>query len=410
MKKWISLVLMISLMLTLACCGLPVPEQSATQASSAPTTVPTVPTQTEPAQTQPPETEPTEPAPVLTENFTFEIGGVTYNLPTPYQTFVDNGWKMVEIKKQLSADTEVPGYSRQYLDMVKDGVKIHACAINMSGNMRTVKECNIGAVTVMANNGLGFKMDAGITLDITVDEVQAIYGPASYVDTFDNYTTLHYVLPPHSEVIFYIYNTETEYNAVTLQNMTPSEDDYTIPQDRRPEFFDHYIAPEKLTNDVSATQFLLDGVLYQLPCPLEHFVSNGWTVVKDPIVSVGAGNGKYGMVLQKGDVYLPVGLFNFDKIELTSNNCAVYEIDFTSVYMEGQAPEFLRFPGNLGMDTDLESAKKVCKKYFQTDGISYTSLIRQDKLGTWMIRYSFFENGDLIVTMRSKNWTYPVKE
>lgn len=415
MKKWIGIVLMISLMLTLASCGVAAPEQSHTQPSTTPTSqqtepVETGPAQTEPAQTQPTETEPTEPTPVLTENFTFEIGGVTYNLPTPYQTFVDHGWKMEEIKKQISAETEVPGYSRQYINLCKDGIKIHVCAINMSGNMRMVKDCDIGAVTIMANDGLNFKMDAGVTLDVTVDELQAIYGPASYVDTFDNYTTVHYVLPPHSEVIFYVYNTETEYNTVTLQNLTPSEDDYTIPQDRRPEFFDNYVAPQSLSKDASATQFLLDGVLYQLPCPLEQFVANGWTVAKDPIVSVGAGNGSYGMILQKGDVYLPVGLFNFDKIELTSNNCAVYEIDFTSVYLQGQDVSFLQFSGNLGMDVELETAKKVCKKFTQTEGISYTSLIRQDKLGTWMVRYSFYENGDLIVTMRSKNWTYPTKE
>lgn len=409
MKKWISVLLMICLMLTLASCD----KNTSVSTDNAQTSTGENTAGTDGAdpsgtdETSPTEPVPTEPEPALTENFTFEIGGVTYNLPTSYQTFVDNGWSLKLVKKGLTEESEVAGYSREYINLVNGKAQLRVCAINMSGNTKLIKDCNIGAVTVMADDGLDFKMDEGITLSTTIEQLQDTYGPATYVEPFDNYTIVRYVLPPYSEVVFYIYTTQTEYNTVTLQNLTPAPSDYTIPQNRRPGFFDNYVAPQKLSTDPTATQFLLDGVVYQLPCPLEQFINNGWVVAKDPIVSVGAGNSKYGMILQKGDACLPVGLFNFDKIELTSNNCAVYEIDFTSANLDGQDPGFVRFPGDLGMDSDFATAEKTCKKFQKTEGLSYTSLIKQDKLSTWMVRYSFNEEGDVIITMRSRNWTYP---
>ena len=61
---------------------------------------------------------------------------------------------------------------------------------------------------------------------------------------------------------------------------------------------------------MKATQSTLDGVLYQLPCPLDEFTKNGWEISSDSIGTLGARNRETGITLKKGDARFSVGIMN----------------------------------------------------------------------------------------------------
>ena len=107
-------------------------------------------------------------------------------------------------------------------------------------------------------------------------------------------------------------------------------DDITVVSEECPEYLESYVVPTELGTDMKEPVFELDGAIYRLPCPLSEFLNNGWKIASKSVSSLGAGNYlSSAIVIQKDNVKLSVGLYNFSEMEVYIENCAVY---YFSVY------------------------------------------------------------------------------
>lgn len=364
----------------------------------------------EPEPEETPEPEAAQPAdPQTSDNwkdFVFELSGATYQLPCAYRQFELNGWKLNEEKSDIKLTEDVPAYTRVYIYLTNGAVEFSADLINMSGNARQAQDCNIGGITVRASNNLGLKIAKNITCTSTKEEVEAAFGTPSSSSNYDDYSSLKYEADTYVKMSFYIYTEKTTYNEITLQNFVATEADATVASEERPDYLDAYTAPTSLSNDMTKTQFILDGKYYQLPCPLEVFLDAGWTISSDSIGSVGAGNTDTGMTLKKDDAKIYVGLINFAKVEVISKNCAVYQVEFSTSMLSKVGNDYVYFPGWLTLSSSLDTVKSTCSKLERYDGSSYTSFSYNNQDYSVKTKYTWYDDGTAYVTLTNKIWNY----
>lgn len=344
------------------------------------------------------------------KDFTIELAGVVYQLPCSYQTFVDNGWSIAKNSySDVQEEDMVGGYSRAYVYLTNGAVKISADLINMSGNARQAKDCNIGGITVQANDNLGLTLAQGITCTSTKEEVEAAYGIATSCNTYTDYSSIDYEIDTYNEIHFYIYTTDTTYNEITVRNFVAVEGDETTISPDRPAYLDEYVAPTALSSTVTDTQFRLFDVYYQLPCNLEAFLDNGWTIKSDSIGSLGAYNSAYGMTLTQNDIDIYLTLTNFSDLQVASKHCAVTEVEFDTGEFDDVAWGDLVFAGSISITTAFSEIESLCSSFERYDGTSSVSLTAEDDDYSWQVKYYEYIYNDektLYVTMMNENWDY----
>lgn len=341
---------------------------------------------------QEPETEDDHGAVTLSDNwedFTFEMSGVTYQLPCAYQVFADNGWTLDADYSRFDTDTELAGYSYETGYLTNGAVRIYVYFINMGGNSKTAGDCKIGAVQVDASDNVGLKLAGGITCLSTEAEIEAAYGSPSSVSKSDSYTRMSYEISTYVEMEFYLNPSNTTYNEVTLKNCIASDDDATTVSEERPSYLDDYTAPKKLSDDPTDTMFKLDGKLYQLPCPLSAFTDNGWTVSYTSITSLGAGLSDYGYYLTKDGAEISLRLTNFSKNEVKAENCAVSYVEFYSGDFKDVSDQFVVMAGGIDMSTSWSDIDALCDGWDRYDGSDgYYTLSEQNDDYTVEVEYT----------------------
>ncbi len=407
MKRWLAAILAVFMTLTLCACEFSIgslQDIGSTKQTEGKE-------ENENQQTETTEqTNPPKQAVTLSDDwkdFTFELDGEVYQLPCSYQTFVANGWKIDENRSDISENTEIAGYTRAYVYLTNGAVRFYAALINMSGNMRLAKDCNIGGITVEASDNLGLKIAKGITCSSAKDDVEAAFGVPTSASNYEDYSSLRYEADSYVTMSFYIYTKDTTNNEITLQCFVATEEDKTVASTDRPAYLNDYVAPETLAEDVTATQFELDGVLYQLPCPVDEFTKNGWSITSDYIGSLGAGNKESGMTLTKGDAKISLSLINLAKIEVTSVNCAVYEVDFSYYDLDEVADDYVKFAGGLDMGSNLQAIEKACAEFDKYEGSSSVSFTEESEDYSTSVKYSWYtEDEQLYVTIKNSNWEY----
>lgn len=362
-----------------------------------------------------PTTEATEPAVTsgateLSDNwkdFTFSLGGAVYQLPTHYQNFVANGWKLDGTRSDAAEDDLVPGYTRVYIYLTNGAVYFSAEIVNMSGNARAVKDCDIGAISIQANDNLDLKLSGGIGCLSTVEEIQKAYGTPSNMNTSEDYSSLTYELDTYVSMRFYTYNTNTTYNEITLRNLVATDRDVTVAKEERPAYLDSYVAPTELGDDIKATRFMLDGVVYQLPCPLDAFTDNGWTIKSDSIGTLGAWNDESGVTLVKGDYKIHLTMINLSDFETYTKNCAVSAVSMEGYYFKNAPKDIAKLAGGTTMWSTVEEVQDLYKDFSRYDGTYSTSFTYEDKDYTMKVRYSFMKEDKYgTIEIKNENWNY----
>ena len=375
-------------------------------------------TTTEPTRKE--ETKETEPTPTIGtvvagpsavsdnwKDFTFTLEGKVYGLPTHYQNFVNNGWKIDGTRSDIGEDDKIPGYTRVYLYLSNGNTYFSAELTNMSGHARVAKDCDITEITIEANDELDLQLTGGIHCLSTVDEVQAAYGAPSSINSYTDYASLKYEVDSYIYMSFLIYGETTKYNEITLCNVVAQERDATTPKDERPSYLDDYVAPTELGSDVTSTVFQLDGVLYQLPCPVEEFLNNGWTVKRDSIGSLGAGNDEYGLTLTKDDCDINLTMINYSEYETYTKYCAVSGISISGYEFKDAPKDIVQLPGGVTNWTPLADAEAVYTGFSRYDGTYTTSLTYNSDDYTVEVRYAYWnEDGYADIEMENENWEY----
>lgn len=368
----------------------------------------TTPVATKPTAT---ETKPSASAPSAVSDdwkeFTFEFDGQIYQLPTSYETFVNNGWTIKNSSYAADADYVLAGKSHVDAYLSNGSVEIYADFVNMSGNARKITDCDVGGITVKGNKNLSLTVAGGLSLSSTKDEIEAAYGAPSNSYISDDSSSLTYEVDTYNKMKFYIYNEDTKYNEITITNFVASDRDATTPKDERPAYLDDYKAPEELSSDVKSTQFILDGVVYQLPCPLNAFTDNGWTIKSDSLGTLSALNKNYGVTITKDGYNVSLYMINYAEYETYTKNCAVCQVSFDPYYFKNAPKDIVQLPGGITMWSTLEEAAALYQGFEFYEGTYSTSYTYQNKDYTEEVKYSYsHDDKDADLTVENQIWNY----
>lgn len=343
------------------------------------------------------------------EDFMFYLEGKVYQLPFPYQDFKALGWNIKESSYDpVYETTELSAYSYCTCTLTNGSVEIDVAIINLSGNVKEVKDCNIGGITIEAKDNLDFYIAKGIHCLSTQEEISDSFGVSNQMSTYDDSVYLTYEFDTYQKARFCLY-TNTTYNSIELRNFVATAGDETQISDERPDYLDSYVAPTSLGTDPTQPRFSLDGVLYQLPCPISEFLEQGWEITYNSVGSLGGGNTSYGVKLEKDSNSFYVTVTNFGKVQVAVENCAVTEVEFASYQFKNCPDDFLQLPGGLHMNATKEMVESTCTGFEKDVNENYqtTRYEYEASDGDLEIEFYFDDDPDYLsrtITIANKIW------
>lgn len=278
--------------------------------------------------------DPTPPSPPVTasswQDFIFKLDGVTYEFPGNTSSYLNNGWAIHTSPYSEPSDVIIPGKDSGYGYLVKEDTYFDVYFQNESANASLAQNCFIREIDFAAYKEPDLELFGGITFTSTADNVLSAWGQAAEIEYEDDGVTIYklkYVTEKKdAEYKYSLYFDEGVLDFVYIvREVTETVSDPPV-VDRRPEYLDEYFAPTALGTNVLDPIFLLDGVLYQLPCPASEFLNNGWRFMEnDPVPGL---NTESGYTLAKGTMKIEVKLMNNDNDQMLPKNCAVYGVTF----------------------------------------------------------------------------------
>jgi len=320
---------------------------------------------------------------------------------------VATGWKL---HKDYDENEEIGGYTYYSLKFVKDDKDIMVDVTNMTGHVRKIADCTIGSVEIRDNDNVDFKIAHEMRFGLSKDEVIAMLG----VPSIEYSSSLHYREEEnntYNEVALYFNN--KEYYSIRVRNFECIGSDVTVISEERPEYLATYVQPAELGEDISEPIFELEGVLYRLPCPLSVFCDNGWEIVSKSIESLGAWNSTStysGVQLSKGKNKIYVGLVNYGDKEVYVENCAVYSVEFDSIYLKAAGGQFLELAGGLNfVSSNIGTVARLCKDFSLYQGTSYRSYTYTDYYRTREIKIVVDNVDDGVISsieLSNTEWDY----
>lgn len=305
-----------------------------------------------PESTEEPDVEPTDkpvvqaPTDLSDDIYSFQISidGTIYQLPMWYEDFVALGWECTEdLTTKLS--------SNQYYStavFTKDGVKFYVGLANLSMNTVTLDKAMVYSIQLqdyyLKDSDWEFILPKGITRGIsTKDDIVAAYGEPS--DEYDatNYYKLTYEYDTYQEVILYVSKETNTLYEIEIENMIELEGADNSINPEVPELVNNYVAPEALSESLYDFTIDLEGVLYELPCPLSLLLDNGFTInEKNSEMEVASGDSGWVELKYKNMTYRTL-VKNYAEYATIVQNCFV-----TTIKTSEFDPKFdLTIPGNI---------------------------------------------------------------
>lgn len=370
------------------------------QPTENPTSKPTV------KPTATPMPEPISPGVKMSEDifdFTFELGGMVYQFPMTYKTLVDSGWKLHENEDE---NEQLAGYEKYcFKRFVKDGVEQYFNVINMSGNAMPMKECLIGGMSVNTYLKTSFSLPKEITVGATKDAIINAFGaPQKEAGSYIEYKKENF-----QNITFYL-ESDMTCSSIEVNCYKAIGETTTAVSQERPAYFDEYVVPSKLGDDIRETVLELDGVIYQLPCPLEQFLNSGWEIASQDITSLASGKSRnQAAKIRKGDMTLYVGLTNYSSKEVYLENCAVYQLYFDIKQFRNAAEGMLKLPAGITGKTTPEEAKilESVLTVSESGTGEYSCVFYSYSDSNKRISLNFYLNGvDGYFTLENKKWDY----
>lgn len=257
-------------------------------------------------------------------DFTFTLEGVVYKLPCKYEDLTKNGWTISSTG--YNSESKIAGNSYDSFYMSKDGRKIMVYSYNMSGNVKSIKDCKIGGIECEAYNEVDFVIAKNITIKSSVEEIKTAFGMPGYSNSGNDYESMTYYAQKDSSynsIKFYITN-DGKYSSIEMKNFIETEDDKTTTSTERPSYLDEYKAPNAMGKDLKSTVVKIEGDLYQLPAPVSEFIDNGWKITQQSGDVVAGGTNS--IRVEKDGKKLDLYIVNYAEYQTTVENCAVYKV------------------------------------------------------------------------------------
>lgn len=301
------------------------------------------------------------------QDHTFRLGGVVYKLPVPYAALAQNGWTLSS--GDVTSESWLGGQQEAAAKMVKDGKQILAYIYNDGEHAKKISDCLVGAVEAEQDDVGDFCVAAGMTFGATEDALTNALGTPSERNETDSLLTLTWNIGQMAQLKLRLYSGNQEkYSTITLSNYVLSTEKFEN-KEEAPSYLSDYIAPDALGSDLLSSIVSVDGVLYELPAPLQAFLDNGWSI------SSGAGSvlsgGTAELKLKNGEHTLEVRVANLSLYKTSPANCVV-----TRIYAENTGGTVITLPGgiSLGM-TEAEVSgliPDIMDVYEGTYSISYS--------------------------------------
>lgn len=313
-------------------------------------------------------------------DYQVSIDGVVYQLPMWVSDFEAMGWEYQgDYDKSLYYDD----YEYDY--WTKDGMEIWTDIVNFSINSTPLKDCLITAIEVdeySLQEGQECEFANGIKLNVsTQEDIIAAYGePTEIYDGYYTYITYceeDWVKEVEFAIEDNILISVDIYNEIELDGF-----DHTF-YDEKPSYIDDYEAPTEMGSELFDAILQLDGEYYELPCPVQVFLDNGFEFdyfyyeYDDFICS-----GDYIYCdLKYGDKILDVTIRNFSEYATAKENC--YVIGITDVSYDSNDWDIEVFGGLKNGSTEDELLAIIdgieYHLYEGTDYNSYTMYSEQYK-------------------------------
>lgn len=210
------------------------------------------------------------------------------------------------------------------------------------------------------------------------------------------------------ETIVETFNAEPE----TLQTETSSDtseyDDLTST-----DYLLDYQQPQALGTDISVPIISIENQLYQLPCPVSKFLSNGWVLHTENIDELFAGC-YANAYLSMNDIIIWVEIGNFSEVDVDVDECAVYGVwvtidDGIDVCLPGDEPiTFGMTKNELENALPDENSIDALYCYDEIAYYSYSTSVSSDLGGGRMVCIDVDKDTEIVesIYIMCDEWTY----
>ena len=348
------------------------------------------------------------------DDYTFELDGVVMKLPVSYEEFASHGWSLYSYDNSDTEEDLITAQDYDYFQMTNGDGRIRVYIYNPSGDTKPLRECKIGCVEVTKDEGISFKIAGGLELGASADDVLAKFGTPASNNTSTDYQTIKYKTGEYSrdgETEFYFRTGHSADNSISLKYMPVTEEDVGEVSTERPAYLDTYAAPTELSADPTQTVFQLGGDLYQLPCTIDAFLNNGWTVSSKSVNAIASMNKEsYAMELSKDGYSIDLTLGNYEMKAALAENCAVLGVSIETNFRDGEMPgDYAVFSGGIKLGSTLDEFTAALGSFETNSTDMSTSFSYNSQDYSTKLRYYLYSSGDYKsneATLYNENWNY----
>ena len=229
---------------------------------------------------------------------TIELEGKKYTLPMPISELLADGYYV-----DADLDTEIGGLTYTWCHLSKEEGSYGGLTIdvfNGSGNTKPLSECMVSGIDVASSDleNFSFALGNGLKPGDLPETVEQIMGTPTNQSDSDTSLTYYYGEGRRTgQITFSWWKEDGEFDGSSQLSVEYFAEEQTSTSTEVPEYLSEYKAPTEMGEDFDSGTITLDGVIYQLSCPVSEFVKNGWTIDDDDEV----------MADRTGIVYLTKG-------------------------------------------------------------------------------------------------------
>ncbi len=269
--------------------------------------------------------KPVEPEDSL-YSYWFVKDGQKFTLPMWYSELEEMGWTFDgDASVKIKPDQTLP-----YQTLVKDGFMLETVFYNPTVNTLPASKCLVVQIKIGDDSiPLFGEYDGEITFtkgirmfESTTEDIIAAYGEPSSVYSDNFWTHLSYYAGKDRGVSFYVMTESGVLETVTMSNKIAKEGgDNSVSYEHDP-LVDAYKAPVN-TKDIYNGVFALDGVWYQLPCPVKVLMDAGFELLIDEEEAWYPAGSQWSVPFTYNNQLVELGICNFTEKATGIENCHV---------------------------------------------------------------------------------------
>lgn len=315
----------------------------------------------------------------------FDLNGVTYQLPASVSDFTDNGWTLDD-EDCYDYDLGSGEFENIYMLMGKEEIWLQVK--NMTGDSATALDCTVCCFSVYEYDiSVDFSVCGAIDFNSSYDDIVNALGEPGYKNIDEDCIKCYYFAgeASHAEksLCFSFYDGEFEEIEICNYN---AEDFYVPTSIEPPDYVTDYTAPTAMGDSVASGIVDIDGDLYQLPAPVGEFVNNGWKIV----VQYGSMDTYQNIVMERDGKRIMLGAASLDEEIRNAENFSVVQVDSNDIDVDitiGAAENLI----TIGTSKDVVDDLVTEDFSFDDDGYCYICSQEGDFVEIW-----FDEDSDTV--------------